>query len=212
MICLFDTETTGLLLPEGAPLANQPRIIEFAAIKINPQLEEVGRLEFMCNPGLPLPAIITKITGITDKDLYGKLMFDHYISDLIDFFSDVDIVVAHNVNYDMGMLSNELRRNNSFDKFPWPSTNICTIEATYHIHNRRMKLEQAYEHFCNKPVINKHRAMGDVETLLELTKKLVEEGLLCLSTSKTEVNTPSKDASVPSKKSSKQLKVAQQQV
>ena len=34
-IIMFDTETTGLLLPEGAPLENQPQIIEFAAIAMD---------------------------------------------------------------------------------------------------------------------------------------------------------------------------------
>lgn len=45
---VFDTETTGLLKPESAPLSEQPQIIEFAGIKVDfDTLEEIDRLEFL---------------------------------------------------------------------------------------------------------------------------------------------------------------------
>ena len=67
---VFDTETTGLPAADAAPLAKQPHIIEFAAIKLDEDtLEEVSRLEFLSKPPIDLPPIITKITGITDADL-----------------------------------------------------------------------------------------------------------------------------------------------
>jgi len=180
MIIIFDTETTGLLLPEGAPLENQPKIVEFAAIKIDEQGNEVDRLEFLVNPIMPLPAIITKITGIKDEDLVSKPTFDFYVGELIEFFTGVHTVIAHNVSFDMGMLINDLKRATALDQFPMPLRRICTVEATHHIHNKRMNLAKCYKHFTGKDAVDKHRAMGDVETLLCVVKELVHREIICL--------------------------------
>ena len=193
-IIMFDTETTGLLLPEGAPLENQPQIIEFAAIAMDQHFKEIDRLEFMCNPEKPLPPIITKITGITDNDLMTKLPFKHFADDVLKFWQGVDYVIAHNVNYDMGMLNNELKRLGLEESLPKPKQCICTVQETYHIHNRRLKLSQAYKHFTGKEPEIAHRAMGDVETLKELVIQLIQKDILCLSTSNAEQNIASSDA------------------
>jgi DNA polymerase-3 subunit epsilon len=177
-IILFDTETTGLLLPAGSPLENQPRILEFAAIKLNKDLEEIGRLEFMCNPGTGVPPIITKITGITNADIDGKPPFSENLKSLQEFHTGVKYQVAHNVSFDCGMLRNELLRLEADALFPWPAVKICTVEATHYIKNRRMKLEKVYEHFFNKPAEQKHRAMGDVEILTAIFIELVKTGVI----------------------------------
>ena len=194
MIVIFDTETTGLLLPEGAPLLNQPKIIEFAAIKNNENCEEVARLEFLVNPCMPLPPIITKITGIKHEDLVSKSSFDFYVGELIEFFTGIHTMIAHNVNFDCGMLKHDLLRASANDDFPWPERRICTVEATFHVHNKRMNLAKAYKHYTGKDPVQKHRAIGDVETLTELVGHLVEKGIICLSILKSEQNTASKDA------------------
>ena len=61
---IFDTETTGLLLPSSAPLEKQPRIIELGALKVdaNGVLDELNQL---LDPEQTITAEITKITGIT---------------------------------------------------------------------------------------------------------------------------------------------------
>ena len=42
---VFDLETTGLPKAEGSDLDIQPRIIEFGAIKVDDDFNEVGRLQ-----------------------------------------------------------------------------------------------------------------------------------------------------------------------
>lgn len=195
MIIIFDTETTGLLLPEGAPLENQPKIIELAAIKIDEDGNEVDRLEMLINPIIPLPAIITKITGIKDEDLVSKPTFDFYVGELIEFFTGVHTVIAHNVSFDMGMLINDLKRATALDQFPLPQRRICTVEATHHLFNKRLNLTKAYRHYTGKDPAETHRAMGDVLTLKELVGHLVEKGIICLSISSSEVKEVSNDVS-----------------
>ena len=196
MIAIIDVETTGLLLPEGAPLENQPKIIEFAAIKIDEQGNEIDRMEMLINPLMPLPPVITKITGIKHEALCSLPPFDFYVADLMEFFKDAHTVIAHNVSFDMGMLINDLKRAHSFEMFPLPKRRICTVEATHHIHNKRMNLAKCYKHFTGKEAVDKHRAMGDVETLLCVVKELVHREIICLSlTSNCDLNTVSNDVS-----------------
>ena len=176
-IIVFDVETTGLLRAAGSPLENQPYIIEFAAVKVNESLEEISRLEFLCKPPMPLPAIITKITGLTDADLADKEPFSNYSNELVEFFTGAKHTVAHNIKFDKGMVDNELRRCDI--KLPWKSQ-ICTVESTFHIRNKRLKLADAYKHFTGEEPKVAHRAIDDVLTTLEVLRHLVKQGVVCL--------------------------------
>jgi len=51
---IFDLETTGLPLADGADLNLQPHITEFGAIKLDEDLNEIDTLSFLVNPGIPL--------------------------------------------------------------------------------------------------------------------------------------------------------------
>ena len=68
MFISLDLETTGF-----DPIKD--KIIEFGAIKfdLTGKREE---LSFLINPGIPLPQIITHITGITNKDLTSAPQFE----------------------------------------------------------------------------------------------------------------------------------------
>lgn len=165
---IFDTETTGLPEPAGAPLTKQPSIIEFGAIKFddnNPE-QEIDRLEFLINPGtLPLPPIITEITGIKDDDLRDKPRFPAVFPHIVEFFLGERFVVAHNLQFDLNLLSFELRRMNRQYAFPWPPVQICTVEATMHLNGYRLKLDKLHEMATGTPVPEAHRAIKDVEAL-----------------------------------------------
>ena len=76
---LFDLETTGLPKAEGSDLDMQPSIIEFGAIKLDDDLEETARMEFLCNPGHPLPpmrcassSLVRKLWLHTTSHLTGR--------------------------------------------------------------------------------------------------------------------------------------------
>ena len=105
---VFDLETTGLPKAEGSDLNIQPKIIEFGAIKVDDDFKEVGRLEFMCNPGHDLDPKITKITGITDEMLKTEKPFIAHFKDLCDFFLGESHLSAHNLTFDRQILKFEL--------------------------------------------------------------------------------------------------------
>lgn len=176
---IFDTETTGLVKPDGTPLDQQPEIIEFAAVRVNQDLEIVDSIEFYCKPDiLPLPSIITKITGITTDQVANEKPFIAYYKQLCEFFVGTKELVAHNCKFDVSLLKFALERIDKVCQFPWPPKHTCTVEATYHIKNRRLKLTQLYQHAFGKELPQKHRAMSDVTDLLEVVKWLREQKLV----------------------------------
>jgi len=176
---IFDTETTGLIKNGLIELSKQPQIIEFAAIKLDDStLEEVDRLEFLANPGVKLPEIITKITGLTDGDLADEQPFKYYFPQLVKFFFGEKYSFAHNHSFDTGMLSLELRRMKKQYQFPWPFRQICTVNSTYHFKNFRLNLQRLHFHLFNKEFTEAHRAMKDVEALTKCVIKLIKDGVI----------------------------------
>lgn len=178
-IIIFDVETTGLPNAEGAPLDSQPRIIEFAGIKLDDELNELERMEFICNPMCQLSDIITKITGLRQTDVEDKLPFSNYYEQLCKFFLGCSKLVAHNATFDVSMLRFELLRMGKLCAFPWPYNHICTIEKTMHYHGYRLNLGKLHKKLINEEHVNgAHRAMPDVEALVRCFKALRKESLV----------------------------------
>ena len=170
---ILDTETTGLLNALATPLERQPRIIEFAAIKLDDKtFEQISAMTFLCNPGFPLEPKITRITSITDEMLKNEKPFSFYYDDLLRFFSDDITMIAHNAAFDYLMLKNEIKRLGKEDEFPMPTKIICTVERSKRLLGRRLKLSDMYELLCKKKIKEAHRAMNDTQALAECVIKL----------------------------------------
>src|SRR5205085_12700574 len=65
VFCVFDLETTGLR-------AGADRVVEFGAVRVE-GYELTERFERLVDPGVPLPAEITRITGIRPQDVAGRV-------------------------------------------------------------------------------------------------------------------------------------------
>lgn len=178
---IFDTETTGLVKAANAPLKSQPQIIEFAAIKVElkgKKFKEVGRLEFLCNPGVQLPEIITKLTGLTYDDVKGEPEFAAFYPDLVKFFLSETTMIAHNVEFDRNLMKFELMRIDRLLQFPWPARHICTIEQSYSIAGRKLSLSALHKVATGEDFEGAHRAMADCEALFRCVQFLHDKGLL----------------------------------
>lgn len=176
---IFDTETTGLPSASIVKLELQPKIIEFAAIKIDDvTLEETGRLEFLCNPGEKLDKRITEITGLTDANLENEKPFGFYYQKLVDFFFGEKYIFAHNIAFDMNLLTLELRRLGMQYKFPYPSTQICTVTQTIKLQGYRLNLSKLHQKLFGFDFEEKHRAMGDVEALTKCVRELLQKKII----------------------------------
>lgn len=184
---VWDTETTGLLIP-GAPLDKQPHIIEFGAIMVaindagemdtTPHPEHPagqpfidGQASWLINPGVPLEPIITKITGLTDDDLRGKPSFAEVLPEIVAFFLGVHGMVAHNLPFDKGMLVTELQRLGKEHAFPYPPEQICTVAHFVQTFGRRAKLNEVYKRVLGADMPIAHRALDDANMLTAICIK-----------------------------------------
>ncbi len=176
---VFDTETTGLVQPKAAPIAKQPQIIEFAAVKLDDKtLKQKGQIEFFCNPGKPLPDKIVEITGITDGVLKDEPPFSANYKSLVDFFLGEEIMLAHNLAFDRDLLAFELMRIDRLTQFPWPPVQKCSVELTYGIKKHRLNLAKLYEMAFGEKFKDAHRAMSDTKALARVVRWMREEELV----------------------------------
>lgn len=177
---ILDTETTSLVAPSVTELDKQVRMIEFAAIKVDDlTLEEKDRMTFLLNPGIPLSDETKKATKLTDNDLKDQKKFVAYYLPMVDFFVGERILAAHNAEFDVLVIDAELKRLGKERNFPWPFRHICTVEQTFDLTGKRLKLIDLYKHlFEREPVQTTHRAMADVEILLEVVQQLRRLGRL----------------------------------
>jgi predicted DnaQ family exonuclease/DinG family helicase len=97
----LDIETTGLeYLRED--------IIEFAAVHFR-NGEPIDNIDFYIKPTKSIPHYITRITGISDKDVKDAPPFAKVLPRILDFVKDYP-VVAHNVSFDLPFLEYHARK------------------------------------------------------------------------------------------------------
>lgn len=177
-ILCFDTETTGLPKPKRVPLSHQPKIIEVGLVvyECNSTLTSTMKLKTysqIIDPKETISAEITKITGLTNADLVGKPTFAEILPKLSEMFEGVNILVAHNANFDVTMLANELNRLGADvnKAFPWPPQIVCSVQEYQHKFGFRPNLQKLYELIMEKPLEQTHRALDDANALAEILIK-----------------------------------------
>jgi DNA polymerase III epsilon subunit family exonuclease len=176
---VIDCETTGLTMPGLADLSKQPRIIEFAAARI-----EKGKIKkkatWLIYPGEQITDEITRITGITNAMLKGKPRFPEVLPDIVKAFKGVELLIAHNAPFDCACLKYELQRAGimkTASDYPawWPEEVMCTVQEYKHEFGHRPKLTDLYMKKIGKPLDQKHRAIEDVLALVEI---LIKDGVV----------------------------------
>jgi DNA polymerase III epsilon subunit-like protein len=168
MLVIWDTETTGLVKHPDAPLAKQPRLIEFGGIAMSLKDGTVKkRFKKLVHPGEVLSDEITRITGITNEDLEDQPRFPQAWPSILAFLGKATITLAHNEPFDRAVIDYELARIGK--KHEWPQT-FCTIGLYRERWGRDMKLTELYESVMGKALDQKHRALSDVEALVEIVQ------------------------------------------
>lgn len=171
LLIVFDTETTGLPLHPDAPLEKQPKIIELGAALVDRTGRVVDTFQQLLHPGEDITDEITKITGITNDMLVGQPKFSDALPQLREFFGRAFAVFAHNLPFDKKLLMFDLKRVGCED-FPWPQAEYCTIGLHRAAWGRNMKMTELYQRALNKPLPQTHRALDDVQALVEIVVAL----------------------------------------
>ncbi len=175
-IAFFDTETTGLLKSSASKLENQPYIIELYCCVLDTDNEwnVINEFNHLILPPIPIPEKITSITGINDEMLVGKPSFTAIFQELAALITGTDMLVAHNLPFDKGMLCNELKRIDKDYSFPWPRHQVCTIEKSKDIKGYRLNLTKLH-YLATGKGFKAHRASDDVKAMVRSFFWLVKE-------------------------------------
>ena len=116
----LDLETTGLS-------AQRDRITEIGAVKIRDG-RIADRYAQLVNPGVLISPRITQITGITNAMVEHQPAIEDVLEDFIDFLGD-DMIIGHNVRFDMGFLAEAEHRTLQFvSNFRRPTLDTMTID------------------------------------------------------------------------------------
>jgi DNA polymerase III alpha subunit (gram-positive type) len=170
-LLVFDTETTGLTLHPSAETRKQPKMIEFGAVSLSREDGRVlGEVSQLINPGEPLTEEITRITGLTDADLKGMPSFWDFSIALQALFMTHSSMAAHNLPFDRQIIQGELDRLGMKD-FVWPEKGTCTVGLYRDIYGHNVKLTKLYEDIMGRPLAQTHRALDDVQAMVEVIQK-----------------------------------------
>lgn len=160
---LLDLETTG-----ATP--TQDRITEIGLIRYENGVE-IGRWNTLINPQVSISPFIQQLTGITPEMVSTAPVFSEIRETLLDWLNDA-VLCAHNVRFDYGFLKNEFKRIGiSFQK-----KLLCTVKLSRKLYPQHQShsLDAIIERF-NLMCEQRHRAMGDTETMAAFIHTAIQE-------------------------------------
>lgn len=163
--CVVDLETTG-----GAP--GDSGITEVGAVKVRGG-EWLGEFHSLVNPGLPVPAFIAVLTGITDAMVAQAPSIRSVLPAFLEFARGC-VLVAHNAPFDIGFLKAAAEAQGR----PWPSFHVVdTARLARHVVTRdeapNRKLATLARLFHAR-VLPEHRALGDAQATVDVLHGLLE--------------------------------------
>ncbi|MGE5229022.1 MAG: exonuclease domain-containing protein, partial [Deltaproteobacteria bacterium] len=139
------------------------KITEIGAVRVEGG-REVARFSALVNPGMPIPAMITGITGIDDETVAEAPPIEVVLPKFVDFAAH-SVLVAHNAPFDLGFLDYELGKQRG-QTFPRPALDTLRL-ARKLCPQQRCSLSALSYRFDTrvKPV---HRALHDAQATAEL--------------------------------------------
>lgn len=160
-----DTETTGLE-------AKLDRVIEIAWLHFDNQ-KLLTANSALCKISVPLPGIITRITGINDEMLVNEKPFDHYTNDLLNAFEKAAFIVAYNAPFDKAFIDAEFARvGKSLPEKKWIDPLVFVKEIDKF--KKGKKLADAAARW-GVSLNGAHRATADAQATGELLFKLAPQ-------------------------------------
>jgi DNA polymerase-3 subunit epsilon len=153
-ITYLDLETTG-----ATPLKD--RITEIALVRFDDGVE-VARWQTLVNPEQEIPPFIQQLTGINNEMVANAPTFAQ-VSDKLLAFLEGSVLAAHNVRFDHGFIKAEFKRLD----YTLRQKVLCTVKLSRLLYpqHRSHGLDAIMQRH-NITSIARHRAMGDVESIL----------------------------------------------
>jgi len=160
---VVDVETTGMRA------RGDDRVTEVAVVHVDGERITVA-FESLVNPGRPIPAFITRLTGIDDAMVAGAPRFEE-VADRVLASLTGRVFVAHNARFDLSFLRAELER--ACDVAFRPPL-LCTVRLSRALVPElpRRNLDAVLNWF-GITTDRRHRAAGDALATAEVLRRLL---------------------------------------
>lgn len=192
-LLVIDTETTGLpprgQKPSHANKSYWPYIVQFSFLEYDTDTNEFKVCDFIIK--LPdkiiIPDECIKIHGITnEKMLKEGISIKHALTKFLKLFTVCDMIIGHNIEFDINMIKVELLRNNYNDLFKlYKKVEYCTMKNTTKLCNLNVKsktngdkyvkwpkLSELHKILFKKEPTNLHNSLVDVYACFRCYYKL----------------------------------------
>jgi DNA polymerase III subunit epsilon len=160
---VLDLETTGTWIEKD-------RIIEIALIKVLPDGER-ETYSTKVNPLMPIPPVVSELTGIKDEDVKDSPVFSAIAAKVLEFIGDADVGGFNVERFDLPLLAREM--SDAGLKFEWASRAVYDAQKIYHLHHRR-DLSAAYAAYCHQELVDAHSALADTEATLAILEAQIK--------------------------------------
>lgn len=160
---VFDIETTGLSKETES-------ITEIGAVKVVDG-KIIDRFSTFVNPERPIPAEITKLTGITNEMVADAPVITEILPKFLEFCQDA-VLVAHNANFDTGFIRLNAERKCGIEV---KNTVLDTLELSSALlpELKKHKLDIICEQL-GVSLEGHHRAVNDAEATAEVFLKFID--------------------------------------
>jgi ATP-dependent DNA helicase DinG len=161
----LDVETTGLDFAHD-------RIIEIGAVKFTGG-KPGAEYSSLVNPGVPLPAVITELTGITGDEVAAAPAFAAVAQKLLSFIGGLPIC-GHQVIFDLTFINKELERAGVKTAEPFGRQSLDTVLLSKIIlqSGTRFSLKSVTDSL-DVSLTNAHRALADAKASGEVAVLLI---------------------------------------
>jgi DNA polymerase-3 subunit epsilon len=158
-LVVFDIESTGVN-------PRQDRIIELAAVKINPDGTEETKT-WLLNPKVPIPPETTAIHGISDDIVKDCPTFAEKAAEIEAFFHGCDLSGFNADRFDIPCLEEEFARVGI--NFASSARRHLDVQRIYHRKEPR-DLTAAVRFYCGRGHEGAHGAEADTQATLDVLK------------------------------------------
>ncbi|MBR6586275.1 MAG: 3'-5' exonuclease, partial [Kiritimatiellae bacterium] len=158
-LVVFDIESTGVN-------PRQDRIIELAAVKINPDGTEETKT-WLLNPTVPIPPETTAIHGISDDIVKDCPTFEESAADIFAFFEGCDLSGFNADRFDIPCIEEEFARTGR--NFGASQRRHVDVQRIYHRMEPR-DLSAAVRYYLGRDHAGAHGAEADAKATLEVLK------------------------------------------
>jgi len=166
---VLDLETTGSSPATGAG------ITEIGAVKVRGG-EVIGEFQTLINPGGPIPAFITILTGITQSMVAPAPSIEEVFPAFLEFLGphQENVLVAHNAPFDIGFLkASAVNQNYLWPKYQILDTARLARQVLLRDEVINCKLATLAQFFRTDTSPN-HRALDDAKATVDVLHGLLE--------------------------------------